>query len=104
ILINLLDNAVAATEPGQQVRLYVRPAADFLEWHVEDDGAGIDAESAEQVFESYFSTKVSGSGLGLSIARRIAEDHGGELRLLCRQKPTRFCLRLPVLASNMEAQ
>ncbi len=104
ILINLLDNAVAATEPGQQVRLYIRTAGDFLEWLVEDDGAGIDAESAEQVFESYFSTKVSGSGLGLSIARRIAEDHGGELQLLSREKPTRFCLRLPVQGSNMEAQ
>lgn len=96
ILINLLDNAVAATEPTQAVRLYVRRTSQSIEWHVEDEGTGIDEDVAAQVFDSYFSTKPSGSGLGLSIARRIAEDHGGELQLLSPRSPTHFCLRLPL--------
>lgn len=103
ILINLLDNAVAATASGQPVRLYVRPEGDMLAWHVEDQGAGMDDEVAAQVFDSYFSTKPSGSGLGLPIARRIAEDHGGELLLLSPRNPTHFCLRLPREGINMEA-
>lgn len=104
ILINLLDNAVAATDSQHQVRLYVSMDSDRVEWHVEDTGTGIDAESSDQIFDSYFSTKVSGSGLGLSIARRIAEDHGGELTLISRKSPTHFCLRIPVAVANMEAQ
>ncbi len=104
ILINLLDNAVAATAAGQQVRLYIRRGGEMLEWHVEDDGEGIAGDVESQVFDSYFSTKPSGSGLGLSIARRIAEDHGGVLELVSCRRPTHFCLRLPLDATNMEVQ
>jgi two-component system nitrogen regulation sensor histidine kinase NtrY len=99
VLINLMDNAVSATgdvEGGvNAIRLYVHITDDYAEWHVEDDGAGIDSDAAGQVFDAYFSTKANGSGLGLAIARRIAEDHGGELLLVSSARPTHFCLRLP---------
>ena len=73
-----------------------------VEWHVEDDGEGIDTASASQLFEAYYSTKVNGSGLGLAIAKRIAEDHGGVLYLVSGEKPTHFCLRLPRQYEEME--
>ncbi len=97
VLINLMDNALAATETssGRSVRMYSRVSEEYAEWHVEDDGEGIDATAVSQLFEAYYSTKASGSGLGLAIAKRIAEDHGGELKLISRTKPTHFCLRLP---------
>jgi len=67
---------------------------------VEDDGPGVPAELREQVFEPFFTTKEAGrgTGLGLSIARRIVEDHGGELALENRSdglNGARFELRLP---------
>jgi len=96
VLINLMDNAVAATESDETraVRLYARITETCAEWHVEDDGEGIDADAATKLFEAYYSTKVNGSGLGLAIARRIAEDHGGELTLISTANPTHFGLKL----------
>ncbi|MFQ5355711.1 MAG: ATP-binding protein [Mariprofundaceae bacterium] len=94
ILINLLDNAVAATTDGSTVSLYASGHESSVEFHVLDQGEGFSLESQEHLFEPYFSTKKQGSGLGLSIAKRIAEDHGGELLLLSAAQPTEFCLRL----------
>ena len=104
VLINLVDNALTATEgrEGKVVRLYAQMSEQCVEWHVEDDGDGIETSSASQLFEAYYSTKASGSGLGLAIARRIAEDHGGSLKLVSETKPTRFCLCLPKCREPME--
>jgi len=104
VLINLMDNALAATEgvSGKAVRLYARSSEQCIEWHVEDDGEGIGDVSAAQLFEAYYSTKSNGSGLGLAIAKRIAEDHGGRLTLVSPAKPTHFCLRLPRQVEEME--
>jgi len=95
VLINLMDNALAATSETCAIRLYAEVSDSFAEWHVEDDGDGMDEQTAAQLFEAYYSTKSDGSGLGLSIAKRIAEDHGGQLSLLSLSNPTHFCLRLP---------
>ncbi len=104
VLINLMDNAVAATGKNETcaVRLYASIAETAVEWHVEDDGEGIQPDAAPKLFEAYYSTKVNGSGLGLAIARRIAEDHGGELTLLSAANPTHFCLKLPRSAPAKE--
>jgi len=95
VLINLMDNAVAARTDDGSIRLYARLKEHYVEWHVEDDGDGIDEMAALRLFEAYYSTKSTGSGLGLAIAKRIAEDHHGDLLLLSTAKPTHFCLRLP---------
>jgi len=68
---------------------------------VEDDGPGVPTELRDQIFEPFFTTKEAGrgTGLGLSIARRIVEDHGGELALETRSDGShgaRFELRLPL--------
>ncbi len=96
VLINLIDNALAATEESRQpVRLYVTEEDGVVCFHVEDEGSGIQLDRPQMVFDSYFSTKAEGSGLGLSISARIAREHGGELLLLSTSKPTHFCLRIP---------
>jgi len=99
VLINLFDNALAATKAGGEVSLYTRDTEAYVEFHVEDDGDGIADDSVEHIFEAYFSTKADGSGLGLAIARRIANEHAGELRILSSAKPTHFCLSLPKFAA-----
>lgn len=103
ILINLMDNALAATETTQgMVRLYAGISGDVVEIHLEDDGEGIPESSVSQLFEPYFSTKADGSGLGLAIAKRIADEHEGDLLLISSANPTHFCLRLPQQHSSME--
>lgn len=104
VLINLLDNALAATAVGhEKVRLWAEAEDGSVVFHVEDWGEGVSEEGEERLFEPYFSTKEDGSGLGLAIAKRIAEEHGGDIALVSRAKPTHFVLRLPMNAASVEA-
>jgi len=97
ILINLMENALAATEDGQKhIRLYLSSDDEMVRFHVEDDGDGIPESVRSHMFEAYYSTKSTGSGLGLSIAKRIADEHGGNLSLVSNENPTHFCLALPM--------
>jgi len=95
VLINLMDNALAATAKGGDVKLYATQTDAGIELHVEDGGDGIENDAIEHIFEPYFSTKSDGSGLGLAIARRIALEHEGDLRICSAAQPTHFCLTLP---------
>lgn len=95
-LLNLLGNAIEATERGA-VRLSARAEADgAVEIGVEDTGAGIEAEALERIFDLYYTTKAEGTGLGLSLVHRIVSEHGGHLTVHSeRGQGTRFSLFLP---------
>jgi len=80
-LINLLDNAVEATEAPGRVTVGAHPVNGHLEIQVADTGRGIPPASKEKLFLPYFSTKGRGTGLGLSIVHRIVTDHQGEIRV-----------------------
>jgi nitrogen fixation/metabolism regulation signal transduction histidine kinase len=98
LLINLVDNAVEATmESGGQVSVAWGVAGPFLEVRVEDDGPGI--TDMANLFVPFFTTKPSGSGIGLVLSRQISEAHGGSLTLENRKgSPGCFALlRLPML-------
>ena len=61
-----------------------------------DTGPGISAEDMSRVFEPYFTTKTSGTGLGLLIVRRVVREHGGEIELTSKpNEGTRVVVRLP---------
>jgi len=102
VLINLVDNAIAASREGEPVTLSAVQEQGWLCFHVTNEGDGIDPEVATHLFEPYFSTKDGGSGLGLAIAKRIAEDHDGELWLASLASPTDFCLKVPIQSPRME--
>jgi len=97
VLINLFKNAVgAADETGGGVRVRWSQAGSWLEIVVEDDGPGI-ANSAN-LFVPFFTTKPTGSGIGLLLCRQIAENHGGSLNLRNRETGGTGCqaiLRIP---------
>lgn len=96
-VLNLLENALQAV--GERGTIVVRlDSSDArVEVQVEDSGPGIDPELRDRVFEPFFSTKTSGSGLGLALVKKIAEDHGGGVRLESRPGArTRAVLWLPV--------
>jgi two-component system, NtrC family, sensor histidine kinase HydH len=63
---------------------------------VEDTGEGMDARTRERAFDEFFTTKATGSGLGLAFVRRVVEAHGGEVSLTSREgRGTIVSLRLP---------
>lgn len=85
ILWNLVFNALrhASDAPGAvTLTVSASPAPDRVEVHVIDDGPGIDAALRSQVFEPFFTTQGSGTGLGLYIARELCEANGAQLDLL----------------------
>lgn len=99
-MVNLLRNALQATEPGQTIRVDARAAqGDTIAFAVEDEGTGIPEHLARRVFDPFFSTKgEQGMGMGLDMARLIAESHGGTLRLVAPEqmkRGTRFELLIP---------
>jgi len=85
VLVNLVANAVEAirsTGRGGRITLGVRPRlGSFVEVRVTDDGPGLAPEVARRLFEPFFTTKDAGTGLGLSVVKRIVELHGGRITL-----------------------
>jgi signal transduction histidine kinase len=97
-LVNLIQNAVQATGKDATVRVLARSLEDGgVELAVEDDGPGVPAELRPRLFQPFSAgTEASGLGMGLYMARLIAESHGGTIRLV--DPPAggaRFELRLP---------
>ncbi|MEA2750848.1 MAG: hypothetical protein QOI41_4991, partial [Myxococcales bacterium] len=74
-------NACEACSPGGTVELSVRDEGERIAFVVEDDGVGIDDETAARATEPFFTTKPEGSGLGLAITNEIVHHHRGTLRL-----------------------
>jgi PAS domain S-box-containing protein len=83
VVINLIENSLQAMEKGGTMTVRAAEVAAGgkrrLELTVRDTGCGLSEEARERLFEPYFSTKSSGVGLGLTIARQTVEEHGGEL-------------------------
>jgi two-component system nitrogen regulation sensor histidine kinase NtrY len=97
VLINLLDNAVEATDPPGRVTISAHANDGHLEIQVRDTGRGIPPESKEKLFLPYFSTKGRGTGLGLAIVHRIVADHHGSVRVEDNApKGSVFTLELPL--------
>lgn len=78
-LRNLIENALNVTPPGGTVTIRVGLEGDQAEISVSDSGPGVEPEMLPRIFEPYFSTQDSGTGLGLPIACRIAEEHQGKV-------------------------
>jgi two-component system nitrogen regulation sensor histidine kinase NtrY len=96
-LINLLDNAVEATEAPGRVTVAAQPLDGHLEIQVADTGRGIPADAKEKLFLPYFSTKGRGTGLGLAIVHRIVTDHQGAIRVEDNApRGTVFTVELPM--------
>lgn len=96
ILLNLLKNAIEALEPGGRITLSTgrEPGQAFLE--LADDGPGLPAETRNQLFQPFVTSKgAGGTGLGLAISRRLARALGGELAYVPSDRGTRWRLTLP---------
>jgi signal transduction histidine kinase len=98
---NLLDNAIKYTEPGGRITVeMIRKNDRVLEIHVTDTGPGIPEALHDRIFDRFFRAESSrtspGSGLGLSFARAIAREHGGDIQVQSRPgEGACFSLTLP---------
>lgn len=81
VMMNLITNARDAVGEQGTITVRTRGTDRAIEIDVEDDGGGVKPGDEERVFDIFYSTKEAGAGLGLGIARRIVEEHGGELVL-----------------------
>src|SRR5438552_1734847 len=95
-VLNLILNAVQAMTNGGELILAVSDGSDEAIIDVIDTGSGIEPEVISRIFDAYYSTKKSGTGLGLAMTRRIAEEHGGRVTVSSEVgKGSDFALHLP---------
>lgn len=82
ILTSLVSNALDAAPVGSVVRITCEPNGDATVLAVEDAGAGVPQHNREKIFEPFFTQKPGGTGLGLALARRRAQEVGAEIRCI----------------------
>ncbi len=99
LLGNLVGNSVdaVANEDDRNIEIVARHQNGFITIEISDSGHGIDSDTAERIFELFFTTKsVSGTGLGLAICRRIVDLYGGRIALTSQPgKSARFTVTVP---------
>jgi len=112
-LVNLLQNAIEAFEEesarreGREIVVEAMPSEDGgVIYKVCDNGPGMDAETHQQIFKGFFSTKgTRGTGIGLMMTKRIVERHGGKIELISgRGTGTCFKIQLPAHPPEASAQ
>jgi signal transduction histidine kinase len=95
-LLNLVQNAIQASPEGGPLRLAFERRDGAVCWLIEDGGPGVQADKLEEIFKPFFTTRQKGTGLGLAFVRKIAEAHGGSIRVERSDLGgARFELRLP---------
>lgn len=104
VLRNLIENALVVSPKDTPVLVQLgfssQRVSQVVQIEIVDAGPGIDAAHQERVFEPFFTTRSRGSGLGLPIARRLVEAHGGSLDLYSSPGGTRAVVTLPVVAKT----
>ena len=113
VLLNLVLNGIQALDQAGKITIQARvlPGSgapnrpNFIEISVSDTGGGISREQLEKIFRPFYTTKRGGTGLGLSLCRRIMSQHGGTLSAESEiNKGSRFIIRLPMRDVVEEAQ
>jgi signal transduction histidine kinase len=95
--INIMKNGMQAMGQGGILRVETHSLNDHVEVVISDSGSGIPPEQMEKIFNYYYTTKDKGVGLGLPIAHRIIEAHGGQLKVESRVGfGTKVTVALPV--------
>ena len=100
-LLNIIQNAIHAMDDGGTLTLSVKNDGDFVLFSISDTGCGIKEENLAIIFEPYFTTKATGTGLGLTNVYKIVKEHSGDISVESKVgKGTTFYIRLPVPTSQ----
>lgn len=96
-LLNIVKNAIAAMPNGGTLTISAVTRHDELQISISDTGIGIPEELLAKIFEPYFTTKESGTGLGLTITFKIIKEHNGEITVESKpSKGSTFTIHLPI--------
>jgi len=97
LFLNLVLNAIDATGKNGRIRLITRRVDDHIEATVADNGHGIGLQEQNKIFQPYYTTKETGTGLGLFVSHKIVHDLGGSIEFLSTPgEGTTFVVRLPI--------
>jgi signal transduction histidine kinase len=100
-LLNLIKNAIAAMPQGGKLTIKTETQDEYIVINVADTGIGIPDESISKIFEPYYTTKKTGSGLGLTLVFKIVREHQGEINVKSRQgEGSVFTISLPIPQSE----
>ncbi len=103
-VLNLVLNALDAMPEGGELYISSWYSPWAYELEIADTGPGVPLEAQRQLFDPFFTTKSNGTGLGLAIVSRVAEAHGGEVRVAnCPQGGAAFTIRIPRRAMEAAA-
>lgn len=102
VLLNLLRNALEASDPGGHVQISCERVESFARVSVQDDGCGFAPDAA--LFQPFYTTKDHGTGLGLAIVHRVVMDHGGSVDARRQPGRTVFTIMLPLAPANVSSQ
>jgi signal transduction histidine kinase len=96
-LVNLVNNAIEASQAGQSVLIRLFKRNDTAVIRIRDWGKGMDKETLTHLFIPFYSKKGSGTGLGMAVARKIVEEHGGRITVSSRPTAgTKIAIHLPL--------
>jgi PAS domain S-box-containing protein len=96
-LLNIVKNGQAAMPHGGTLTIATREEEGYVHIDIADTGVGIDEEKVAKIFEPYYTTKETGSGLGLTVAYKVINEHGGEISVKSKEgKGTTFTFSLPI--------
>lgn len=93
---NLFENSLSACEISPSISVRCKNGDGTLKVSVRDNGPGLSSEQREGVFKPFFTTKAKGTGLGMAIAKRIIEAHGGDIRVGNSAEGAEFLITLPI--------
>ncbi len=101
-LLNLVKNAIAAMPDGGTLRFASQRRDDTVELRISDTGIGMSEDVMEKIFEPYFTTRDTGSGIGLTLVYKIVREHHGDIAVSSQEgNGTAFTISLPVPQREM---
>ncbi|MCQ4329376.1 sensor histidine kinase [Stutzerimonas stutzeri] len=103
-LLNLIENALQAASSDPRLKVHVYTRDSMLRISISDNGAGMDAATLARLGEPFFTTRATGTGLGLAVVKSVARAHSGALELRSRPgRGTCATLQLPLLPASLPA-
>jgi signal transduction histidine kinase len=98
VILNILQNSIDAVNKEGEIEITTMPSeGGYLELVFKDTGCGIKAENLKNIFNPFYTSKMTGAGLGLTIAYKIIQDHNGDLNVESREgKGSMVSIKLPI--------
>jgi len=105
VLINLLKNAADASPEGSAVTVTAKRSQEDIRITISDTGCGMSREDISRLFQPFFTTKQKGTGIGLALAKKILQHHGGDITIESAPgKGTNVIMTLPRRKEDFTAE